>query len=85
MEMIIGMVHTVWREIIPPTQHESILQSSGPKNDQVGKTGDYKRLSVNVSQAFGSPLSKPRRSQVARCSDEPCVQVSGCTDPLDIC
>jgi len=59
MDAITGMVHTTWREIIPPGQHDQI------------KISNYKRLSVNVSQVFGSPLSKPRRSQVARCADEP--------------
>ena len=41
-------------------------------------------LAWNVLQAFGSPLSRPRRNQVTRCSDEPCVKRSGATRPVCI-
>jgi hypothetical protein len=67
MEAITGMVHATWREIILSAQHA--FGHPGIRSDK--EISGYKRLSVNVSQAFGSPLSKPRRSQVARCADEP--------------
>ena len=37
------------------------------------------RLAENVSQAAGSPLSRPALNQRARCSDVPCVNESGTT------
>ena len=37
----------------------------------------YSWLLAKVSQALGSPVSIPLRSQVIRCSDDPCVQLSG--------
>ena len=37
----------------------------------------YSRLLAKVSQALGSPVSNPLRSHVTRCSEEPCVQLSG--------
>ena len=36
---------------------------------------------ANVSQLSTLPLSKPRRNHCTRCSDEPCVNDSGCTPP----
>ena len=35
----------------------------------------------NVSHWFTSPLSSPRRNQVIRCSELPCVKLSGTTRP----
>ncbi len=35
-----------------------------------------------MSQALGSPLSKPFLNQFVRCSDEPCVQLSRLTRPV---
>src|SRR5215207_5597877 len=39
--------------------------------------GRHQMSASNVSQAFGSPESKPVRNQVTRCSDVPCVNDSG--------
>ena len=36
----------------------------------------------NVLQACGCPESYPRRNQLARCSDDPCVKVSPFTRPV---
>ena len=45
----------------------------------------YERLAhidANVLQAFGSPDVNPRRNQLARCCDEPCVNDSTFTRPV---
>ena len=44
--------------------------------------GNLRRGYLNVLQAFGSPESRPRRNQVTRCSDDPCVKRSGATWPV---
>src|SRR4029453_6999894 len=38
--------------------------------------------SRKVSQRSGAPVSRPRRNQCTRCSDEPCVKPSGWTSPV---
>ncbi len=41
----------------------------------------YSRVVLKVSHWRMSPLSKPRRNQRARCSEVPCVKLSGTTRP----
>jgi RNA polymerase sigma-B factor len=50
--------------------------------DRLTDIGRRYTAAEKVSQALGSPSSKPRRYQVRRCSDEPCVQVSGSMRPV---
>jgi hypothetical protein len=55
---------------------ERKLDSGLRGNDELNQIA-----ALNVSQAFGSPLSSPRLSQAILCSELPCVKLSGTTRP----
>lgn len=73
-------LQAIWRErVLTLLDFATFLAIDFQMPDRPWRTGSQTRDGVNVSQAFKSPVSRPRLNQRTRCSELPWVKLSGAT------